>query len=184
MSSLFHLVILNWVLSARSHPVLIGSQVFSLLTCVLRRCFSLVSCVPSASFIYHRRWFVWPSLGINAMDLCLSNCSWVEQYSEDLYPLDAGIDSGKTYTVRVGWWITTDTSVLRDSRLVDYPRYPWRKFTPSVELFRRHLHSSIRWVRSNIEGFTADIVYGISPPSRQTDSTSGTRDSPTNTRSR
>jgi hypothetical protein len=41
-------------------------------------------------------------LGISAMDLCLSNCSWIEKYSEDLYPLDAGIDSGKTYTVGSG----------------------------------------------------------------------------------
>jgi hypothetical protein len=40
-------------------------------------------------------------LGVNAIDLCLSNCTWIEQYSEDLYPLDAGIDSGKTYTVRL-----------------------------------------------------------------------------------
>ncbi|CAF1011801.1 unnamed protein product [Adineta ricciae] len=39
-------------------------------------------------------WFT----GVNAVDLCLSNCTWVEQYSEDLYPLDAGIDSGTTYT--------------------------------------------------------------------------------------
>jgi uncharacterized metal-binding protein len=39
------------------------------------------------------------SIGINAVDLCLSNCTWIEQYSEDLYPLDAGIDSGTTYTV-------------------------------------------------------------------------------------
>ncbi|CAF0865986.1 unnamed protein product [Rotaria sordida] len=39
-------------------------------------------------------WFT----GVNAIDLCLSNCTWIEQYSEDLYPLDAGIDSGKTYT--------------------------------------------------------------------------------------
>ena len=38
-------------------------------------------------------------VGVNAVDLCLSNCTWVEQYSEDLYPLDAGIDSGTTYTV-------------------------------------------------------------------------------------
>ena len=38
-------------------------------------------------------------IGINSIDLCLSNCTWVEQYSEDLYPLDAGIDSGTTYTV-------------------------------------------------------------------------------------
>ncbi|CAF0809451.1 unnamed protein product [Adineta steineri] len=38
-------------------------------------------------------WFT----GISGVDLCLSNCTWVEQYSEDLYPLDAGVDSGMTY---------------------------------------------------------------------------------------
>lgn len=37
------------------------------------------------------------NIGLNAVDLCLSNCTWLEQYSEDLYPLDAGIDSGTTY---------------------------------------------------------------------------------------
>ena len=40
-------------------------------------------------------------IGINAVDLCLSNCTWIEQYSEDLYPLDGGIDSGSTYTVSI-----------------------------------------------------------------------------------
>jgi hypothetical protein len=44
---------------------------------------------------------VFARIGINAVDLCLSNCTWIEQYSEDLYPLDAGIDSGATYTVSV-----------------------------------------------------------------------------------
>ncbi|CAF5082737.1 unnamed protein product, partial [Rotaria sp. Silwood1] len=39
-------------------------------------------------------WFT----GVDSIDLCLSNCTWLEQYSEDLYPLDAGIDSGTTYT--------------------------------------------------------------------------------------
>lgn len=38
-------------------------------------------------------------LGVNSINLCLPNCTWVEQYSEDLYPLDAGIDSGMKYTV-------------------------------------------------------------------------------------
>ncbi|CAF4293399.1 unnamed protein product [Rotaria socialis] len=37
-------------------------------------------------------------IGVDAINLCLSNCTWIEQYSEDLYPLDAGIDSGNTYT--------------------------------------------------------------------------------------
>ena len=38
-------------------------------------------------------------VGISGVDLCLSNCTWIEQYSEDLYPLDVGVDSGTTYTV-------------------------------------------------------------------------------------
>ena len=44
--------------------------------------------------------FLIPLAGLNAVDLCLTNCTWAEQYSEDLYPLDAGIDSGATYTVK------------------------------------------------------------------------------------
>ncbi|CAF0985774.1 unnamed protein product [Didymodactylos carnosus] len=39
-------------------------------------------------------WFA----GINSFDLCLSNCTWIDFYSEDLYLYDAGVDSGRTYT--------------------------------------------------------------------------------------
>ena len=57
-------------------------------------------------------------IGINAVDLCLSNCTWVEQYSEDLYPLDAGVDSGTTYTVRKS--SSRMTYISFDPRQVDY----------------------------------------------------------------
>jgi hypothetical protein len=40
-------------------------------------------------------WFV----GVSGFDLCLSNCTWMEDASFDLFPYDAGTDSGITYMV-------------------------------------------------------------------------------------
>lgn len=39
-------------------------------------------------------WF----LGVSGLDLCLENCSWAESRTLDLFPWDAGTDSGATYT--------------------------------------------------------------------------------------
>ncbi|XP_047736020.1 spondin-1 [Hyalella azteca] len=36
-------------------------------------------------------------VGVSAMELCLKNCSWVGQKTINLYPWDAGTDSGVTY---------------------------------------------------------------------------------------
>lgn len=36
-------------------------------------------------------------LGVNGLNLCLKNCSWQENLIVDLYPWDAGTDSGITY---------------------------------------------------------------------------------------
>ncbi|KAK0182978.1 hypothetical protein PV327_001057 [Microctonus hyperodae] len=38
-------------------------------------------------------WFV----GVSGLELCLSNCSWVEHKELNLYPVDAGTDDGITY---------------------------------------------------------------------------------------
>ncbi|KAJ8675250.1 hypothetical protein QAD02_011036 [Eretmocerus hayati] len=38
-------------------------------------------------------WFV----GVSGLELCLSNCSWIEQKELNLYPVDAGTDDGVTY---------------------------------------------------------------------------------------
>ena len=38
-------------------------------------------------------------LGVSKLDLCLPNCTWVETHKEDLYPFDAGTDSGLSYNV-------------------------------------------------------------------------------------
>lgn len=35
--------------------------------------------------------------GVAAVDLCMSDCSWKEKFSVDLYPFDAGIKHGFTY---------------------------------------------------------------------------------------
>ncbi|XP_069946228.1 spondin-1-like isoform X2 [Cherax quadricarinatus] len=36
-------------------------------------------------------------VGVSALELCLRNCTWVDQKSLNLYPWDAGTDSGITY---------------------------------------------------------------------------------------
>lgn len=38
-------------------------------------------------------------VGISGLELCLSNCSWVENKVHNLYPWDAGTDSGPSYMV-------------------------------------------------------------------------------------
>lgn len=40
-------------------------------------------------------WFV----GVSRLELCLDNGSWVESKVLDLFPWDAGTDSGPTYIV-------------------------------------------------------------------------------------
>lgn len=40
-------------------------------------------------------WFV----GVSGLELCLPNCTWIENKVMELYPWDAGTDSGATYTV-------------------------------------------------------------------------------------
>lgn len=39
-------------------------------------------------------------VGVNGLNLCLKNCTWIENLTVDLYPYDAGTDSGITYMVR------------------------------------------------------------------------------------
>uniref|UniRef100_A0A170YBL3 Spondin-1 n=1 Tax=Triatoma infestans TaxID=30076 RepID=A0A170YBL3_TRIIF len=36
-------------------------------------------------------------VGISSLNLCLENCTWLESLEIDLYPYDAGTDSGRTY---------------------------------------------------------------------------------------
>lgn len=40
-------------------------------------------------------------VGVSGLELCLSNCSWMEHRELNLYPYDAGTDSGITYIVSV-----------------------------------------------------------------------------------
>lgn len=37
-------------------------------------------------------------VGVSGLELCLSNCSWIDQKTLNLYPWDAGTDSGPSYT--------------------------------------------------------------------------------------
>ena len=39
------------------------------------------------------------SAGVSGLDMCLSNCTWSGDRLVDLYPWDAGTDSGITYMV-------------------------------------------------------------------------------------
>ncbi|CAG5115178.1 unnamed protein product, partial [Candidula unifasciata] len=36
-------------------------------------------------------------LGVSALSMCASNCTWLDSASIDLYPWDAGTDSRRTY---------------------------------------------------------------------------------------
>ena len=38
-------------------------------------------------------------VGVSALELCSRNCTWLENKTLNLYPWDAGTDSGITYTV-------------------------------------------------------------------------------------
>ena len=38
-------------------------------------------------------------VGVSGLELCLENCTWVEHKVLNLYPWDAGTDSGPTYIV-------------------------------------------------------------------------------------
>lgn len=44
-------------------------------------------------------WFV----GVSGLELCLPNCTWIENKVLELYPWDAGTDSGATYIVSIIW---------------------------------------------------------------------------------
>ena len=39
--------------------------------------------------------------GASKLNLCLPNCTWVENYIEDLYLFDAGTDSVLSYNVTI-----------------------------------------------------------------------------------
>ncbi|XP_012255616.2 spondin-1 isoform X2 [Athalia rosae] len=53
-------------------------------------------------------------VGVSGLELCLSNCSWIEHKELNLYPYDAGTDSGITY-------ISPDSPTI--------PREPIRRIT-------------------------------------------------------
>ena len=38
--------------------------------------------------------------GVSKLSLCLPNCTWIENVMQDLYPFDAGTDSGVSYNVK------------------------------------------------------------------------------------
>lgn len=38
-------------------------------------------------------------VGVDSLNLCLKDCSWTDRIEMDLYPFDAGTDSGITYMV-------------------------------------------------------------------------------------
>lgn len=60
-------------------------------------------------------------VGVSGLELCLPNCSWVENKVHNLYPWDAGTDSGPSYMVSI-----CDNSLVKDFKLksmyVDSPQ--------------------------------------------------------------
>lgn len=64
-------------------------------------------------------WF----LGVSGLDLCLRNCTWAESKIVDLYPYDAGTDSGPTYTVSYTK-LTTFLNVTYYLKSPDQPTSP------------------------------------------------------------
>lgn len=38
-------------------------------------------------------------VGVSEFELCKSDCTWLDSYTYNLYPIDAGIDDGIGYTV-------------------------------------------------------------------------------------
>lgn len=57
-------------------------------------------------------------VGVSDVNLCLTDCSWVNERSFDLYPFDAGVDGGVTYMVS-GIFINNvnmDNQILGDFR--------------------------------------------------------------------
>jgi hypothetical protein len=40
-------------------------------------------------------------VGVSKLDLCLPDCTWLTSHTEDLYPFDAGVDSGISYNVNI-----------------------------------------------------------------------------------
>lgn len=38
-------------------------------------------------------------VGVDSLNLCLKNCTWIENQIIDLFPYDAGTDSGISYMV-------------------------------------------------------------------------------------
>lgn len=84
---------INTIIKARGlwHPNEKGTSVAAFRVDRWRSLVSLVSMLgPSPDWI----------VGVSGLQLCLPNCTWLPETSIDLYPLDAGTDSGITYMVR------------------------------------------------------------------------------------
>lgn len=56
-------------------------------------------------------------VGVSKVDLCLQNCTWADSMTIDLYPWDAGTDSGISYFVSpcslINWLGLINTTVLK-----------------------------------------------------------------------
>jgi hypothetical protein len=39
--------------------------------------------------------------GVSKLDMCQTNCTWADKIAVDLYPWDAGTDSGLSYFVSI-----------------------------------------------------------------------------------
>lgn len=64
-------------------------------------------------------------VGVSGLELCLSNCTWIDQKSLNLYPWDIGTDSGPTYTSNNEATMPQDVIRRIKSNFPNDPRSPF-----------------------------------------------------------
>jgi len=69
-------------------------------------------------------------VGVSAINLCLPDCTWVEERAFDLRPFDAGTDSGPTYMVFIYY-----------SALLIYMTYPFLNLVAQQPARAQNPHS-------------------------------------------
>ncbi|KAJ6647455.1 Spondin-1 [Pseudolycoriella hygida] len=97
-------------------------------------------------------WF----LGVAALDLCLEDCTWVESRTHELYPWDAGTDSGNNYTSPNQPTNPRDYIRYIKSDLPNDPESPFYPFSEMKPLARLHLSRQRLYEKNCPEGADDD----------------------------
>ncbi|KAJ8945427.1 hypothetical protein NQ318_009883 [Aromia moschata] len=79
-------------------------------------------------------------VGINGLNLCLKNCTWLENLTVDLYPYDAGTDGGITYMSPNAETSPREKMYAITTRYPEDPRAPFydpskSEMTPLAKLY-------------------------------------------------